>query len=141
MQDIEEIDAQAPQLIIWAIPLMIFFTVLEYFVAKREHKNDIYDNTELRGSVLVGLGNLLSNSGNKTYTLRCCSLLLQSGSLAAGVSLVALYPVLYYPGLLQLLGASYFSPTAILVGNSCASSQRQSLQPGRFVSPFMDPAV
>lgn len=60
-QDVKDIDASAPQLIIWAIPVMIFFTVVEYFVAKYQHRDDIYNDTELRGSVLVGLGNLLSN--------------------------------------------------------------------------------
>lgn len=60
-QDVKEIDASAPQLIIWAIPVMIFFTIVEYFVAKYQHRDDIYNDTELRGSVLVGLGNLLSN--------------------------------------------------------------------------------
>ncbi|MEO6169068.1 MAG: sterol desaturase family protein [Chitinophagales bacterium] len=60
-QDVKDIDANAPQLIIWAIPVMIFFTVIEYFVAKYQHRDDIYNNLELQGSVLVGLGNLLSN--------------------------------------------------------------------------------
>jgi sterol desaturase/sphingolipid hydroxylase (fatty acid hydroxylase superfamily) len=61
LKDIEDIDSNAPQLILWAIPIMIFFTVVEYIAAKREQKHDVYDHTELQGSVLVGLGNLLSN--------------------------------------------------------------------------------
>ncbi|MCS6990975.1 MAG: sterol desaturase family protein [Chitinophagales bacterium] len=58
---IRSIDEQAPQLILWAVPLMIFFAVLEYLVARWQHRDDIYDHSELRGSVLVGLGYLLSN--------------------------------------------------------------------------------
>lgn len=61
LEDIRHIDAHAPQLILWAIPFMIFFTVLEYYIARRQHRHDIYNHTELQGSVLVGLGNLFSN--------------------------------------------------------------------------------
>ncbi|MCS6916227.1 MAG: sterol desaturase family protein [Chitinophagales bacterium] len=60
-EQIRQIDREAPQLILWAVPLMIFFTVLEYLVARWQHRHDIYDDTELRGSVLIGLGNLASN--------------------------------------------------------------------------------
>src|ERR1043165_8526706 len=59
-EQIKNIDASAPQLILWATPFMIFFTVLEYYFSKKEAK-DTYDHTELRGSVLIGLGNLVSN--------------------------------------------------------------------------------
>ena len=59
--EVKEIDANAPQLIMWAIPVMVFFSALEYFVAKYQHRDDIYNDKELRGSVLIGLGNLLSN--------------------------------------------------------------------------------
>ncbi len=59
--DLKSIDDQAPELILWAVPIMLFFTVLEYVVARLQHRHDIYDATELRGSVLVGLGNLASN--------------------------------------------------------------------------------
>lgn len=65
-EQIKHIDASAPQLILWATPFMIFFTVLEYFFAKKEAK-DTYDHTELRGSVLIGLGNLLSNYVTKFF--------------------------------------------------------------------------
>ncbi len=59
--EVKQIDANAPQLIMWAIPVMVFFSALEYFVAKYQHRDDIYNDKELRGSVLIGLGNLLSN--------------------------------------------------------------------------------
>ncbi len=59
-EQLKQIDAAAPQLILWATPVMIFFVTLEYFLAKREHR-DSYDYQELRGSVFIGLGNLATN--------------------------------------------------------------------------------
>ncbi|MBS1658276.1 MAG: sterol desaturase family protein [Chitinophagales bacterium] len=59
-EQLRHIDSTAPQLILWATPIMIFFSAVEYWFAKRD-KNDTYDHTELKGSVLVGLGNLASN--------------------------------------------------------------------------------
>lgn len=61
LEQIRKIDQDAPQLIMWAVPLMIFFTVVEYLVSRWQHRDDIYDHKELRGSVLIGLGNLASN--------------------------------------------------------------------------------
>jgi sterol desaturase/sphingolipid hydroxylase (fatty acid hydroxylase superfamily) len=60
LEQLKTIDSSAPQLIIWAVPLMLFFTALEYYFALKEHK-DAYENRELLGSILVGLGNLVSN--------------------------------------------------------------------------------
>jgi len=59
-EQIRDIDASAPQLIMWAAPIMFFFTAVEYYFAKKEEK-EIYDNKELFGSVTMGLGNVLSN--------------------------------------------------------------------------------
>jgi len=64
--DLEKIDSEAPQLILWSVPIMLFFTGLEYYLARRENR-DTYNNRELWGSIFVGLGNLLSNFLTKIF--------------------------------------------------------------------------
>lgn len=55
-----KIDDHVPPLINWAVPVMLFFTAIEYIVARKENRY-IYQNRELLGSIFVGLGNILSN--------------------------------------------------------------------------------
>lgn len=57
---LDRIDLSVPQLIIWAVPVMLIFTGIEYYIARKEDK-EIYQNRELLGSIFVGLGNILSN--------------------------------------------------------------------------------
>lgn len=57
---LREIDGTAPQLILWAVPVMLAFTGLEYWLNNHD-KRDYYNNKELLGSIFVGLGNLASN--------------------------------------------------------------------------------
>ncbi|TDH21328.1 sterol desaturase family protein [Segetibacter sp. 3557_3] len=54
------IEANAPNIIVWAAPVMFFFVLLEWFVAYREHRQ-IYDKKESFGSICVGIGNVLIN--------------------------------------------------------------------------------
>lgn len=57
---LQGIDGASPQLILWAVPVMLIFTAIEYYINKKEN-DDHYNNTELFGSIFVGLGNLASN--------------------------------------------------------------------------------
>lgn len=59
-ETIAEIKKYSPDLIIYAVPLMLFFTAVEYFVSKHDEK-EVYQNRELLGSIFVGLGNIISN--------------------------------------------------------------------------------
>jgi sterol desaturase/sphingolipid hydroxylase (fatty acid hydroxylase superfamily) len=59
-ETIAEIKKYSPDLIIYAVPLMLFFTAVEYFVSKHDEK-EVYQNKELLGSIFVGLGNIISN--------------------------------------------------------------------------------
>lgn len=47
-----------PDIILWAVGPMLFFTAVEYIVARKEQRN-YYENKELIGSVGVGIGNLI----------------------------------------------------------------------------------
>ncbi len=64
LEMLKEIDATAPPIIVWAVPLMLFFTALEYYFNWREN-SDRYDNKELLGSIGVGVGNLIVSAAIK----------------------------------------------------------------------------
>lgn len=59
-EKITHLEENAPDIIVWAIPAMAFFTLLEIFISwKQDFKN--YKRKESIGSTLVGLGNVLIN--------------------------------------------------------------------------------
>lgn len=47
----------SPNIIVWAIPAMFFFVILEIFISRKQHP-EYYDHRETLGSTLVGLGNV-----------------------------------------------------------------------------------
>ncbi len=57
LDNIASIHSESPNLIVYSIPFMFFFVILEYFISKKQHKG-YYDNKETIGSTLVGLGNV-----------------------------------------------------------------------------------
>lgn len=57
LTDITTLQAETPNLIVWAIPVMFFFVILEYVISYRQRK-EYYDVRETLGSTLVGLGNV-----------------------------------------------------------------------------------
>ncbi|WP_091396586.1 sterol desaturase family protein [Arachidicoccus rhizosphaerae] len=59
-EQILHLENKAPNLIVYAIPFMAFFTLLEMWVSWRE-KHKLYKVKESIGSTLVGLGNVLIN--------------------------------------------------------------------------------
>ncbi|WP_306349763.1 sterol desaturase family protein [Flavobacterium sp. '19STA2R22 D10 B1'] len=68
MERIHEIEKSAPNLIVYALPIVLIFTVIEfvvfYFLERKE-----YDKKETMGSILIGLGNLTVNLLMKTGLL------------------------------------------------------------------------
>lgn len=68
MESIYEMEKSAPNLIVYALPAVAFFTILEfvafYFLERKGH-----DNKETIGSVLIGAGNLTVNLFLKTILL------------------------------------------------------------------------
>lgn len=57
---ITDLEKQSGDLIIWAIPFMAFFTLLEMWYSRHSHTHN-YDAKESWGSLFVGLGNVTIN--------------------------------------------------------------------------------
>lgn len=55
---IEELHENAPEIIIWAAPVLFFFVLLEWYISHRQNRN-LYTKDETTGSVLVGIGNVV----------------------------------------------------------------------------------
>jgi sterol desaturase/sphingolipid hydroxylase (fatty acid hydroxylase superfamily) len=55
---IDEVSKQAPEIIVWAAPVMFFFVLLEWYISYRQNK-ELYQKAETIGSVLVGVGNVI----------------------------------------------------------------------------------
>lgn len=68
MEDVYALEANAPDLIVYAVPVMLFFTLLEYGVSFWQNRR-YYDNRELMGSIGVGLGNLVVSGLLKTILI------------------------------------------------------------------------
>lgn len=56
-EDLHELAANSPELIVWAAPFMFFFVLLEWYVSRKQHRT-IYHKEETIGSVMVGIGNV-----------------------------------------------------------------------------------
>lgn len=54
----------APDIIIWAAPVMFFFVLLEYIISHVQHK-DYYEKKEMIGSIAVGIGNVMIGAAIK----------------------------------------------------------------------------
>ena len=67
-EEITKIEADAPEIIVYAIPAMAFFTILEIVYSWYENKKN-YKVKESIGSTLVGLGNVAINIGHKVCLL------------------------------------------------------------------------
>lgn len=57
---IHEIERDAPNIIVWAAPVMFFFVLLEWYISYKQNHN-LYDKKETIGSTLVGIGNVIIN--------------------------------------------------------------------------------
>lgn len=65
---ISELERQTPNLIVWAVPAMILFTLIEIVFSYKDNKA-YYEKQELTGSILVGIGNLLVSAALKVSLL------------------------------------------------------------------------
>jgi sterol desaturase/sphingolipid hydroxylase (fatty acid hydroxylase superfamily) len=66
--NLDAVSHPATNLILWAVPVMLFFTALEYYFAWKERKK-FYETQELLGSIGVGLGNLFVSAALKMVFL------------------------------------------------------------------------
>ncbi len=57
LTNVENISKDAPEIIIYAAPVMFFFVLLEWYISYKQ-KNHIYQKAETIGSILVGIGNV-----------------------------------------------------------------------------------
>ena len=62
-----------PQIIVWAVPVMLSLVALEYYLERKEKKEHqdkklTYNNHTFFPSVLIGLGNLVSTALAKVFT-------------------------------------------------------------------------
>lgn len=60
LNEITNLESQSPNIIVYALPAVAFFTLVEIAAAHISAKN-CYDKNETLGSLLVGLGNLFIN--------------------------------------------------------------------------------
>lgn len=65
---INEIKNNAPNIIVWAAPVMFFFVLLEWAIARHQSRH-LYDAKETIGSISVGIGNVLINLALKLTLL------------------------------------------------------------------------
>lgn len=65
---IHQIEERAPNIIVWAVPFMIFFSGLEMLISYLQDKK-YYEKKETIGSILTGLGNLVVSAAIKTTLL------------------------------------------------------------------------
>lgn len=68
LNNLYELELSTPNLIVWAVPAMLFFAALEYGISLYQHRK-YYENKELLGSIGVGLGNLLVSAALKFVLL------------------------------------------------------------------------
>ncbi len=58
LDDLGFIEKSAPEIIVWAAPVMFLFAILEYYISKKQN-HGFYESKETMGSVLVGVGNVI----------------------------------------------------------------------------------
>lgn len=68
MDLIHQVEQNAPNLIVWAVPAMVVFSALEMWISYRQDRK-FYEKKETIGSILVGLGNLVVSAGIKVVLL------------------------------------------------------------------------
>jgi sterol desaturase/sphingolipid hydroxylase (fatty acid hydroxylase superfamily) len=68
MDLIHDVEKQAPNLILWAVPFMVLFSALEIIISYLQDRK-YYEKKETIGSVLVGVGNLVISAAIKVVFL------------------------------------------------------------------------
>lgn len=62
--ELDGIQNNAPNIIIWAAPVMFFFVIIEWFISYKQNRK-LYDKKESIGSILVGIGNVIIGTALK----------------------------------------------------------------------------
>lgn len=57
---IDRLNSEAPNIIVWAAPVMFFFVLLEWYISYRQSRH-LYERKETIASICVGLGNVAIN--------------------------------------------------------------------------------
>lgn len=65
---IHQLEERAPNIIVWAVPFMVFFAGLEIYISYRQER-EYYETKETIGSILTGIGNLIVSALIKTTLL------------------------------------------------------------------------
>jgi sterol desaturase/sphingolipid hydroxylase (fatty acid hydroxylase superfamily) len=68
---IHNLEKNIPNIIVWAVPVMLLFTAIEMAVTYYQER-DFYEKKETIGSILVGLGNLVVSAALKLGLLYLC---------------------------------------------------------------------
>lgn len=68
---VQQIEKNIPNIILWAVPIMLFFTAVEMAVTYYQER-EFYEKKETIGSILVGLGNLVVTAALKLGLLYLC---------------------------------------------------------------------
>jgi sterol desaturase/sphingolipid hydroxylase (fatty acid hydroxylase superfamily) len=71
IDSVHAIEKNIPNIILWAVPVMLFFTAVEMAVTYYQEK-EFYEKKETIGSILVGLGNLVVTAALKLGLLYLC---------------------------------------------------------------------
>lgn len=64
LNNLHALEKDIPNIILWAVPFMLFFTVIEMIVTYYQER-DYYERKETIGSILVGIGSLIVNAALK----------------------------------------------------------------------------
>jgi len=64
LNGISKVEDAAPDIIVWAAPVMFFFVLLEWFISYLQNRN-LYDKRETWGSIFVGVGNVIIGTALK----------------------------------------------------------------------------
>jgi sterol desaturase/sphingolipid hydroxylase (fatty acid hydroxylase superfamily) len=67
-ESLKALDAKAPPIILWAVPFMVFFSLLEMLISYLQNRK-YYEKKETWGSIWVGIGNLIVSAGVKVLLL------------------------------------------------------------------------
>jgi sterol desaturase/sphingolipid hydroxylase (fatty acid hydroxylase superfamily) len=61
---LDDLEKNAPNIIIWAAPFMFFFVLLEWLISRHQSRH-LYQKQETIGSICVGIGNVIINGALK----------------------------------------------------------------------------
>ena len=64
LEDIDKLQSNTPDIIIWAAPVMFFFVLIEYIISYYQNRK-FYEKKETFGSIWVGIGNVVIGAALK----------------------------------------------------------------------------